>query len=522
MYRTPNTSSSRLHSRYGSSSNNNNNNNNNKGNPLLVARKALFSFKAPPSSEVTTNDGSCSIDLSESLSKRHETSFSFYKYLKHFGWSIRHYWLGILFLIGILSIFIMAYQVVTYPFYQSRDLSLSVHQTHLVFNGQQTTVTTTTPTQSHRQRIILLAGPHKTGTTSIQSNLYSWTRNAQNTIASSVIQNDIQRETHTPIIPLPSWYWPVPPLVSQMESMDTQNFAWTPAKGFYALLEAMRNHTLYRVEDRLLFNNYTFDQVIDMYKVELQHAWDEGYNIVLATEAIDYCIKDKDGQRLLEEFLDVLPDSGISSMNSSTSTLVKDKGLATRDHITVVVTYRSPRVKHLVSIWHQTKKKVEHFRAWMTTTRNELGALDSLALAEMLLNHGLHVILIDSSGIIQGGYDISYIVACDVLGAECTINKTLQGLQSEPVVKNVKVDKNYNLNVNDEELDAMDKVMRQYDCKFQHLMDHPNLTILYPHDLIHNFDQCEPGILEMSRLEMKRQLVEILREKSDEIPSAAE
>jgi len=482
---TPNPS--RLHSRL------------NKGIPYLASRKSLFPLNAQSSSNTIE-------DPSESPSKRHELSkldVSLSKCLVKTGVCIRHNTMGLLLLFGISFIFYMAYQLVTLSFHSPREMSSSSIQQTIVSENQPTTT---------QRKIILLAGPHKTGTTSIQSNLYSWTRNPD-----SVFFNDTERH-----VLLPSWYWPVPTMVSQVESNDPQNFAWTPAKGFYALLEAMRNHTLYRVEDRLLFKNYTFDQVIDMYRVELQHAWDQGYNIVLGTEAVDYCVKDVDGQGLLEQLLGILPHvDNYSPQSPSSSMLVEQPPIIQRvkqeqemrdikDHVTVVVTYRSPRVKHLVSIWHQTKKKVENFRAWMIATKNELGALDSLALAEMLLDNGLRVILIDSSGIIHEGYDISSVMACDVLGAECTSDKTLKELQSEPLVKNVKVDKNYNLNVEEKELDAMDKVMRQYDCKFQHLMGHPNLTVLYGHDLIDNFNTCT-GSIEMSRLEMKRQLVEIIQ-----------
>jgi hypothetical protein len=343
---------------------------------------------------------------------------------------------------------------------------------------------------SKKRQIVLLAGPHKTGTTSIQSNLYSWTTNAM-----------INETSQTNVL-LPSWYWPVPNTVIVMEKNDPNNFDWTAAKGFYALLEAMRNHSMYRVENRLLFQNYTYDQVVDMYRDELRKSWDMGYNILLGTEAMDYCVKDSDGIRLLNEFLKLLPENEYQFTNEEDIAPINN-------HITAVVTYRSPRVGHLVSIWHQTKKKVENFRDWMITTKNELGSLDSLALTEILLNAGIKVVLIDSSGLAENGYDISAVVACDILGAACTSEKTLIELQTEPMIKNIKAHKNFNLNVERKELDDMDDTMRRYDCKFKHLISHPSLTVLYAHDLYSNFEKCT-NTDNMTRTEMKQKLVDVI------------
>jgi len=345
------------------------------------------------------------------------------------------------------------------------------------------------------KRVVILAGPHKTGSTSIQNNIHEWTG----------INNFL----------LEGWAWPVPQTVTEIESKDEKNWHWNPSKGFYALAELLRD-PMYPITDRLLFRTYSKKEIINFYQIEFLRAWLSGYNIVIGSEAFDNAIKDKRGEELIERLLKILPWNFLNL-----SSIVHGNN----DLITVVITYRVPRVKHLLSIWHETKKEKESFRDWMLSTRNGLGAIDSLGLVEKFLNKGLKVILIDSSGldVDDHNYDISNVIACDVLNATCSNEKQLVGSDG-PLVMNTKANFNDNIRVDDDQLDLMETAIRRYDCKYLDLFEKFNgtnqLKILYPSKLVLNvFDDCRNHGLKkynFDRSSMKQQLICITKgEKED-------
>ena len=103
---------------------------------------------------------------------------------------------------------------------------------------QPTNKTNTVFTRNNvTQQIIILAGPHKTGTTSIQTNMWLWTSNEDSIFA--------------------DWVWPVPPKILKIEENDTHEWDFTPSKGFYMLLEALGLKTLNKLKkERKLFESH--------------------------------------------------------------------------------------------------------------------------------------------------------------------------------------------------------------------------------------------------------------------------
>jgi hypothetical protein len=333
-----------------------------------------------------------------------------------------------------------------------------------------------------------------TGSTSIQNNFHTWTGSDQYL--------------------LKSWSWPVPYIVSKYESIDENNWNWNPSKGFYALAELLRgpSHTL---NDRILFQNVTRENVIMAYQMEFYRAWIAGYNLIVGSEAFDNIIKDDDdGEEIIDRLVSLMPWNYNSEISIDQKYNTNQK-----ERITVVVTYRVPKVKHLISIWRETKKKNESFQQWLTHTKNNLGAIDSLGLVERFLNKGLKVVLADISGISSAGYDISNIIACEVLDASCTKDKQLIG-SSPPLIMNTKINFNGNIDVTEEQINLMDAVMRMYDCKYMNMMkkfeESDQLQLLYPTTLHDVFDSCGKNWTEdVERISMKKQLVCIAKGKSD-------
>jgi len=335
------------------------------------------------------------------------------------------------------------------------------------------------PNITSPQRFVILAGPHKTGSSSVQHNIMHWT-----SVENMISQN---------------WVWPVPSLVTEIESNDKNNWEWTNAKGFYALVESLRNPA-YTITSRLLFRRLSLVQLQREYRTTFLKTWIEGKNIVIGSEAFDHCVKDFDGERIVDDIVNLMPWS-------------QDKFYDIPGNIndaTVVVMYRSPRVNHLISMWHEfhTNFKKQSFYSWLEKTTNNFGALDSLGLAEIFLNGGFKVTLIDVGGVLKKGYDTSNVVACDVLNVPCTSKKEIIGLKEKPVTKNVKSTKNFWLNVTDEQLMEMESILIRYDCNFRHIFVLQRLTVLHSEALTKNLKECEKyeGKKRISRAEVKKKI----------------
>ena len=325
-----------------------------------------------------------------------------------------------------------------------------------------------------KQKVVLFAGPHKTASTSIQHNLFKWLSN----------------KTH-PSGLANTWAWPSPLKRFREKGcnvLDTaqnnQNFH------IYWWVNAMRsNNKKLRHGETCMFSAngtqlYTREKYLEFYQEEFYHQWRNGYSLVIASEAMDdvgNANNQNKGNMVLESFIQQLPwNAGYPKVAGSD------------DDITAVVVYRSPRSDHLQSIWHQCCMEDEifdHFLATVTTRAwFPFHYIDSLNLAKRFLDRGLKVVLIDMAGVVKEGYDISNIVACDILGADCTTQKYFYGDSAEkPIIANTK---NKTHSVTPEQMKQIDAVIENYDCNFLSMAKHPNLTVLYPYALDKMFAKC--------------------------------
>ena len=115
--------------------------------------------------------------------------------------------------------------------------------------------------------------------------------------------------------------------------------------------------------------------------------------------------------------------------------------------------------------------------------------LDSLHLAQTFLDRGLKVVLVDMAGVLGRGYDMSQVIACDVLGADCDVNKHfLGGSNSSPIVANVRHKPH---SITAEQMNQIDDAIEEYDCNYVSLVDHTNLTILHSYALERVFEKCK-------------------------------
>ena len=356
-----------------------------------------------------------------------------------------------------------------------------------------------------QQKVLLLAGPHKTGSSSIQSNLVRW-----------VYDNKDNKNYNSGRLVDKQWAWPSPSSKFQQDGCIPQHseplifYWWVDAlNGKKNDLNCVGHQNVTGVPQVYK----TRDQFIDVYSQAMYDKWMEGHNLVIASEAMDFIGQQNSpnwgGPELLDKIIAQLPWRYDNEKDDPTFTSVPGSD----EDITVVVAYRAPRSSHLISIWHQCcMAKGMSFYEFLTTkyfevAKDPLKSLDSLNLAKVIMEKGIKVVLVDMVGVTSMGYDISNVIACDVLEADCTPSKQLfrgdnrtgedvQALEamkaaaSNVVVTNVKTHSDENFNVTSQQLERIETVLQKYDCNFRELTSNPKLQVLYSHSLKEIFHKC--------------------------------
>mmetsp|Transcript_436 Transcript_436/g.607 ORF Transcript_436/g.607 Transcript_436/m.607 type:complete len:383 (-) Transcript_436:42-1190(-) len=359
---------------------------------------------------------------------------------------------------------------------------VACHGQDRVLRGRTNTLDNTldghnkTDTSQERQRVVFIAGPHKTGSSSIQNNIYRWTSRGR--------KNNF----------LPNWSWPVPREIGR--NFFPANKEHWHGKEFYPFAEAIRGC---KFGPRTLPSDFSCQQLIKLYRNEFKKSWNAGSNLLIGTEAFDY-VSSKEDPIELDTLLNLMPWN-----------LGNDNIKGSNDDITVILKYRSPRSSHLISWWHQCCMKDMSFHQYLSKKMKiDHGAgrvIDSLHLVEHFLEKGLKVVLIDLSGVLRRNYDVSNIIVCDVLNVPCSQDKVPEGENKAPMVANSKRGGDMG-GVTQEQIDKIEKIIRRRDCSFQSLLTHENLTLLYAEDLLEIMKSCgsDEGI---SREEMTNEIIQI-------------
>jgi hypothetical protein len=325
------------------------------------------------------------------------------------------------------------------------------------------------PKEKKKNKYVILAGPPKTASTSVQFNLYSWSE-------SGLLGHD--------------WAWMHPNLTCLREASpiycpDAKVSIYH--KDWFCKAWSCLSLCLF---DFLLSNNGTDQctQVKSCYSECLQTQQKEKHQLKLvfgteniATLLVALLIKRKDPSIFIQGFLDTLPSS------------------AAKNEVTFVITYRSPRIDHLRSWWKASanqRKQTLSFRSFLSG-EFITSVLDPLyAAQELATRHGFNVIIIDMSGVQAKGWDVSSLVACQILdNVPCHLNNmTLLHYSnlSTPSLKNVRgnaMEELDNLTLN--ETLHISNALRKLDCNSVHaVFHHPRIQVLYPYDLNHTLYSC--------------------------------
>ena len=325
------------------------------------------------------------------------------------------------------------------------------------------------------QRVLLFVGPHKTGSSSIQTNLHAWIRGNRPGFE--------------------DWAWPIPPVLR-----DRKDFKDTYSKAFYVYSSSLRKRTC-KTDKRMRGLGVNCNELKLLFRNEFVRYWRDGKSLVIASEGLDFVGHlDGNGKRIhVDTILGEMP------WNFGTN--------GSKDDITVVINYRAPRREHLISTWHQCCMEDMSFSEYAAAKdRSGYKSVDSLHLADKFLEAGVKVKLVDMAGVAGNSYDLSNVVACDILGVPCHSNKTLLGDSVHPKISNVKSGMGDMGSTTDEQLDMIEKIIRRRDCSFLHLQGHPNLEIMYGADLIKVWDDCSLlGDTGISRKDMIREINSIMK-----------
>ncbi len=356
------------------------------------------------------------------------------------------------------------------------------------------------PTAKPNQKVVLLVGPHKTGSTSIQANLFNW------------LHNDAHPSKLSQ-----SWAWPYP----EEELTDAgckEMIAKEPKKWaiIYQWTRAMKwGNDSKRKKLKCLFapngtQMHSVDQYLAFYERAFLREWVNGRSLVIASEELDIIGDPKRGMHVLKSVTKQMP--------WHTNRLIAATG--SDSDITAVVVYRSPRSKHLQSIWHECCMDKQSFEDYILHLNGlswfPVHHLDSLNLAKQFLRQGIKTVLIDLAGVLDKGYDVSKVIACDVLGAACDPEKRFLGggVDEKAIVANAK---SKNHTITPDQMQLIDEAIEEYECNYLTMLGHRNLTILHPFALDKLVEKCRRmGDRDLFGVDvLKDKIVEIAKSGND-------
>ena len=274
---------------------------------------------------------------------------------------------------------------------------------------------TKTPTQQQHQngypppKIVVLPGPHKAGSTSVQYCMVDWTHNwkseedrhkrvrhqqqrkrkswneiqqrirqkkaasggagggrQDNSDAVNVVDEGkmpsylLEPPKLEPLV-LPQWKWPIP---LDEDMRDKHLLLSDPVKGFASLMAVADDEDSLMTDDAP-FPSHRRENVYRMFQEPMVDAWQQNYGIVFGSEEFDRIARPKkssrkkSGSEILKSILKILPwEETIETVEASSAIFQQNATTFRRPSLTLkdleaVIVYRAPRVDHLRSWWHQ-------------------------------------------------------------------------------------------------------------------------------------------------------------------------
>lgn len=261
-----------------------------------------------------------------------------------------------------------------------------------------------------KQRIVLLAGPHKTGSSGIQT---FFSRFAGLTVSSkhNLTGNALRlahgvKDSVQPHPAFANWIWPVG---AREDYADMNSGMRAGPQKFYAPLASMLTerepslHTFFYPwaklrtdEERDIYKR----SILTYYRRMFDIPWKQGHNLIIGTEELDAFLRGFDTTK------DDLAAGGeqIHAFARATELidrLVEEVLPANNDlsHIEVQVSHRIPRIDHLVSVWKEIAQTPDRaannitMRDLFGKYKTELVTANGLALALQFARRGIRATL---------------------------------------------------------------------------------------------------------------------------------
>ena len=392
-------------------------------------------------------------------------------------------------------------------------------------------------------RFVVLAGPHKTASSTLQAFFYQIACQRVNVSNRNATKS---RSFDAPHPAVTDWVWPTGRKFSR-------NYKFYKTVG--ALISgrfAKREFESWYIRDIPKADMETRKAgVVDYFRSLFRKPWEEGKNIVIGSEEFDSLVSllrhgplvgvgeelhvASSSSGMIDNLLNLLP------WDSTTSTAALSDGnqngngngnarippLQLED-IEVQINLRTPRISHVISIWHEKgyKKSLQKFLLY-TNVGFYLYQINSLGLALQFARKGIKTTIIDMAGVrekelresteqtnrvegneIIGG--LEGVVACDILRLgkyndnDKNKNNTtafcddynrlhLPGYVKDVMQHNVKVDKQ-SRDMTEEQLEEIDSIINKLDCSiWKYLKKYQasgTLRILYPSENL--LGTCNP------------------------------
>lgn len=289
------------------------------------------------------------------------------------------------------------------------------------------------------KKLFFFAGPHKSGSTSVESFFSKWAKNGL-------------EPAHPHTRPLKYWRWPL-----FDESQNRKQYGWL-----------VKN----QLDGQTSYLDHALDVIDDKFRES-----DNG--VFLGTEEFDQVGPDK--------FWDAMPVM---------EAIVERLGVDHKD-IKVVLNYRSPRADQWVSIWKHAGEDYENasYEDFMCKADADerdrryrfsmIGAeMNPLNAAKNFLDRGWRVDLLDMGGIAKEGKHLVHTIGCDILLADCD-GGVLSSLSDYMPQKNAG-ESDFNF-LDEEETAKVEQLFRSRDCAYRPLLqkfiDKGQLTVLYQDSL---------------------------------------
>mmetsp|Transcript_17272 Transcript_17272/g.43100 ORF Transcript_17272/g.43100 Transcript_17272/m.43100 type:complete len:476 (-) Transcript_17272:1052-2479(-) len=395
--------------------------------------------------------------------------------------------------------------------------------------------------EKNSPRIAVLVGPHKSGSTTIQTFF--------DALCHLKVHPDGRKPKIRPRYTESEWVWPKGEHTGDKSDSILSHYVTFRTDKHFKDWGKQSNEK--REESRANF--------ADSYRSIFRQQWEQGKKIIIASEEFDAVTEElsHDSIRagnysgeethvaprsgdMIDALLDLLP------WENSTDTSTTIPPPLRLEEIEVQINYRTPRIDHLVSLWHQLDQNTNKMtlRQFLSTQglSTHIHAIDSLAEAFQFVRKGIRTSIIDMKGFYEnknvntksikmnkgtmvGG--LQGVIACDIL--KMGTDSPVPGMYCENSSiflpnrgwnwgwgwgwtkdKNQRNDKSPR-KMTDAELHEIDLILEEYDCGvWKHLKKYQAqglLRILHPGE--HLFENCHPSSPDISQYETVKRISEI-------------